>query len=263
MRYIFYVDVYFIQNFMMKMSALYLAMYCNKIHEKISDAKGIGKICFAAFIGTFVEILGLLSIGHYNLFVILVHFFEVPLMAWFVIGRKGNRHFQVVITGYFFTMVINGILEVLWNQFGERGSYLFYLIFSCGAVIAGVRIWRRYTKIQKGIFSVHLLFHGKEVQIKGFYDSGNRLKDPYTGRGVHIVSKQLLDRLGCESVSAVYVPFQALGNETDILEVYYIEELCIDGEKGRIRIQNCPVGVTKDKLFEEKNYEIILNEEVF
>ena len=53
--------------------------------------------------------------------------------------------------------------EALWNQFGEYGSYIFYLAFSCGAAIVGVRIWRNYSKMQKGIFRVQLLHRGKEI----------------------------------------------------------------------------------------------------
>ena len=129
--------------------------------------------------------------------------------------------------------------------------------------------------MKKGIFQVELICLDKKVQVKGFYDSGNRLKDPYTGKGVHIVSEQLIRKFKIqeirtqnmetnpEEIKRVYIPYQSLGNEAGLLEVYYIDELVIDGEKERIYIHNCPLGVTKDNLFEGKEYEIILNEEVF
>ena len=158
-------------------------------------------------------------------------------------------------------MLINGVLEALWNLFGDSGGYLFFIVFSCGAVIVGVRIWKNYCKMQKGIFLVELSQKGKQIRTQAFYDSGNRLVDPYTKKGVHIVSKELLDKW--EKGNPVYIPYKSLGNEVDLLEVHYIDELIVEGEKQKIRIQNCPLGVTKDNLFEGKNYEIILNEEVF
>ena len=167
------------------------------------------------------------------------------------------------MSGYFFLILINGVLEALWNQFGKHGAYIFYLLFSCGAVIVGACIWRNYNQMQKGLFQVEVLQQGKQVQTKGFYDSGNRLIDPYTGKGVQVVSAKLWEKVAHTSMEPVYVPYQTLGNEKGILEVYYVDEIIILGEKGRVTIQSCPLGVTKDNLFEGKNYEIILNEEVF
>ena len=263
MRYIFYADVYFVQNFMMKVAVLYLTLYCNKMRERYSSIRGIGRICVASFIGTLIEIMGLLFSSSYSLFVIMVHLLEVPLLTCYVLGKEKKQKLLVIVTGYIFIIIINGILETLWNYFGEGGSYLFCLLFSCGAVIVGARIWINYTKMQKGIFMVKLLHMGQSEQTKGFYDSGNRVQDPYTGKGVHIVSYKLWEKIVGTQIAPVYVPYHALGNEKGMLEVYYIDQLIVEREKGRVIIQNCPVGVTKDNLFEGKSYEIILSEEVF
>ena len=261
MRYIFYADVYFIQNFMMKVAALYLALCCGRMRFEATRAKVLVKIGIVSLIGTLFEIVGLIFSGSYSVFVLAVYLLEIPFMTWIVLGKNRIQTVRVMIAGYFFTIIINGVLEALWNQFGEHGSYVFYLLFSCGVVIVGMRIWLNYTKMQKGIFQVEVLHQGKRTIVNAFYDSGNRLKDPYTQRGVHIVSLNVLRRL--DQSIPVYIPYQSLGNEAGLLEVYYIDELIIEGEKGRIIIQNCPVGVTKDNLFEGKKYEMILNEEVF
>ena len=267
MRYIFYADVYFIQNFMMKVTALYLSLYLNKKQEYLSSIKGLTKLGLVSMIGTVFEIVGLLLIDNYNVFLLLVNVLEIPVMIKIILGKEKKRILNIMMSSYFFTMLINSVLEVLWNLFGERGSYLFYILFSCGVVIVGVRIWRNYTKMKKGVYYAELSHKGNKVKTQAFYDSGNCLKDSYTGKGVHIVSEQILTALGgvkkMSKQIPVYVVYQSLGNEQDLLEVYYIDELMVDGEKGRITIHNCPVGVTKDNLFEGKNYEIILNEEVF
>ena len=261
MRYIFYADVYFIQNFMMKAVVLYLSLYFNKMQKNITTVRGLLKICIVSLIGTILEIVGFLFVNNYGVFLILVNVLEIPFMIKGIIGKQKIAILPMVFSRYFFTILINGGLEFLWNYWGKYGGYLFFLVFSCGAVIVGVRIWRNYTKMQKGIFQVEAFYQDKQIIVNAFYDSGNRLKDPYTGMGVHIISEQRLRELG--GLKSVYIPYQSLGNQEDLLEVYYIDELIIEGEKGRITIQNCPLGVTKDNLFEGKNYEIILNEEVF
>jgi len=275
MRYIFYADVYFLQNFIVKIAVLYLSLSCSNLNSYIESIRGLGSIVLVAFLGTIAEILGLLWSSSYSVFILYVYLVEVPFMMWFLLRNEKRKILPNIFWGYFFLILINGVLEILWNQFGEQGSYIFYLVFSCGAVIIGVRAWRNYTKMTRGIFKVEIVQEEKSVQINGLYDSGNRLKDPYTGKGVHIISEELKRKVGIvdrvrkseesedlQINSPVYVPYQSLGNSTGILQVYYVDELII-GEKQRITIQNCPVGVTKDNLFEGKNYEIILNEEVF
>ena len=261
MRYIFYADVYFVHNFMIKVAVLYLTLYWNKAMGELEKGKGIAKLCMVSGVATFVEVVGLLFFASYQLFVVVVNCFEVPLMVLVLLGKERKGALRVIFGGYFFLILINGVLEALWNQFGEHGSYIFYLLFSCGVVLIGVRMWKNYSKTQKGIYRIELMHKGKRIQINGLYDSGNCLKDTYSGKGVHIASRKAVEQL--ELGEAVYLPYKALGNEQGVLEVYYIDEMCIWGEKGRINIQNCPLGVTKDNLFEGKNYEIILNEEVF
>ena len=261
--YIFYADVYFIQNWIIKIAVLYLSLFCNRQHDTLFTVRGMIKIILASFLGTILEIIGLLFFDSYNVFIACVHLLEVPLMIWFVLGKNYKKMLQVIVTGYFFVLVINGVIETMWNWFGEKGSYVFCLLFACGLVIIGVFIWKNYTKMQKGVFSVELIHKEKSTKTYGFYDSGNRLMDPYTGKGVHIVSKNILQRIGIEEETPVWIPYQALGNEEGILEVYYVDEVIIEGEKQRKSWQKSPLGVTKDNLFEGKNYEIILNEEVF
>lgn len=266
MRYIFYADVYFIQNFIMKISVLYLVLYSNKRWRISECKKQVFRICLVALMGTLVEIFGLFLPLSYSLFVFLLQLFEVPVMIFLVIGTKKKGFLLCCCSGYFYTLIINGVLEVLWNRLGEEGAYVFLLIFTCFAVSLGVRIWKNYSRIQKGIFDVVLLHEGRRLKTHGFYDSGNRLRDSYEKKGVHIVSNTLIDKwkgLGVKFDRKVYIPYQALGNETGLLEVYYVDAIIVDTERDRIRIEKCPVGVTKDNLFEGKNYEIILNEEVF
>lgn len=86
--YIFYADVYFIQNFLIKIAVIYLSLYWNKLYFTISTIKGVGKIVLAAGIGTMIEIIGLLSGNSYDLFLILVHLLEIPFM---ISGREAHK----------------------------------------------------------------------------------------------------------------------------------------------------------------------------
>ena len=261
--YIFYADVYFIQNFIIKIAVLYLALYCNRQHVIISTIRGIGKLVFVAGIATIIEIMGLMFCNSYNVFLLLVHILEIPLMISVVIGQRRQLFWRIMITGYFFVMVINGVLEVFWNWVGESGGYVFYICAACGSTYAGTRIWKNYTSMQKGIFQVEILHNGKSVLLKGLYDSGNHLTDPYTGKGVHICTRDMEEKLQIDKNKMVFVPYQALGNEGGVIAVFYADCIRIFKDSGIVQFENVPIGVTEEKLFLEKRYEMILNEEVF
>lgn len=261
--YIFYADVYFVQNFMIKAVVIYLSLYFNKFQTHISSVKGILKIIIVSCLATVFEVMGLLLCDSYNFFIMLIHVLEVPVMFLCTVVKMRQNTFSLIVTGYLFVMIINGVLEVMWNWFGEKGNYIFYLGCSCGFVIVVARIWINYTRQQKGIFCVMLTHRGTRVRTYGFYDSGNCLTDPYTQKGVHIVSKDLFYKLHLENDAGVLVPYQSLGKKDGMLEVYYIEEMTIEGESKKYIWKNCPLGVTKENLFQEQKYEMILNEEVF
>lgn len=261
--YIFYADVYFIQNVIIKIAVIYLALFSSKCHIQISTLKGLVRIAGASLLGTLIEIAGLMWSSSYNLFLLLVHILEIPLMMWCVLGKERRQMMKVIVTGYFFIMVINGVLEAFWNWFGAYGDYIFYLCASCGLTYIGIRVWQRYSRMQKGIFLVEVFHNGQMVSIQGFYDSGNHLIDPYTGKGVHILSEAFMDKLNVDKTQMVLVPYQSLGNEGGVIEVFYAERMRIFKESEAIELCKVPIGVTEEKLFDEKKYEMILNEGVF
>lgn len=261
--YIFYADIYFLQNFMMKLVVIYLSLYCNKFHRLVSTLNGMGKMICAAFLGTAAEVLGLLLGNSYYVFLLLIHILEIPFMMRLVFGKEYKQMMRTVVSGYFFVMVVNAVVEILWNWFGESGSFVFGIGVAGGMVYVGVRIWKNYTKIQKSIFPIEIIHAGKCVAAYGFYDSGNQLTDPYTGKGVHIISEKLFGQLQMETQKEVYIPYQSLGNEKGLIRVYYVGCIKVQKEQHFIEKTEVPVGVTEDTLFQSKGYQMILNAEIW
>lgn len=257
--YIFYGDIYFFQNFLIKLTILFLVSYSMKIQTIVS----VIKLILIAAIGTMCEILGLLSVFSYEFFIGFVHLFEVPCMVLGVLGKKKTFFLRGIVLGYLYTMLTNGILEVFWNTFGENGHYGIILFFTCVTVVLGSVMLIQTRRRNKDCFEVELIHNESKIRIKAFYDSGNHLKDPYTQKGVHIISTQLFSKLALEKDKKVYIPYQSLGNNNGLIEVYYIELLHIYSQKNVIEQHKIPVGVAKEDLFSNKSYEMILNEEVF
>lgn len=260
--YVFYADAYMIQNFLMKFVILYLSLYCHKLHSFLVTKKGIGKILLASFLGTLVEVTGLLVGDSYHLFLILIHLLEMPLMMRLILGKEGKNWRSVVITGYFFVVIVNGMIEVLWNWFGMFAPYFLLIVVSGGSVVVGFRIFRKNQQVKKKLMDMELMHSGIKMITKGYYDSGNRLKDPYTGKGVHIASLELVKKLPVDLAKKLYIPYQALGNKDALIEICYIEYIKIYTPTKILEQQMVPIGIAEEELFQGKTYQMILNEEI-
>lgn len=260
--YIFYADVYFIQNFLIKVVVVFLSLYFNKQQMIMRSLKGKLKICVAGAFGTVFEMSWLLIAKSHYLWMIFVQLLEVTVMITFIVGKNKTDRLKLIFNSFLFTMFINAIIEIIWNIWGKQSRYFYALILACGIAVIGAKLWKRYEKIQKGVYEVVFIHAGRLLTLQAFYDSGNKLMDPYTKKGVHIVSESVFHKLQVPEDKRVCVPYQSLGMEGGLIDVYYIDEMCIYGKKSNIKQQKCPIGVTKDNLFEGKNYEMILNEEV-
>ena len=150
----------------------------------------------------------------------------------------------------------------MWNLFGTYGWYFLLISIASGIVSIGLRIWQNYHQMKKGIFSVEITHQGTCIHTNGFYDTGNCLKDPYTRKGVHIISEKLLSQFSMEHQKEVYIPYQALGKEEGLVKVYYLDSIKIQRDYEVLETEMVPVGIAEEKLFENKEYQIILNEEI-
>lgn len=257
--YVFYGDVYFAQNVLIKLTILFLITLA--LGKRVSIS--IVRISCIAFVSTCMEVIGLYVIPSYSFFILMVHLFEVPCMVVFLTRKRWSLVPKGIICGYFFTMIVNGSLEILWNSFGNGESYFLFLLIACGIVILGAFFYLQWSKSNKGIYYVELKHEGEKVECKAFYDSGNCLKDPYSNKGVHIVSEKLITVIKKDVRPSVLIPYHTVGNEMGLMEVVYIDEIVIYGKKDILKQQKIPIGVAKEEVFRNKSYGMILNEEVF
>ena len=257
--YVFYGDVYFIWNFLVKVTTL---LFITISFGRMVDIS-IRKIVFLACLTTITEISVLCVVPNYLFFAIIVNLFEMPLMVYVLFLKKQKFVVKGIIRGYVFTMMLNGVVEILWNWFGAAGSYFFIILMSCVCVLLGGIVYSNSSKGMKGVFTIELKNGNKVIETHGFYDSGNCLKDPYTSKGVHIVSENIMKEFTTSRMNKVLIPYHSLGISTDLIEVVYIDEIVIYGKKDIVRQHKMPIGIAKEEIFINKSYKMILNEEVF
>ena len=255
--YIFYADTYFMQNFLMKLVALMLALWSNKVYAQVSQYK----IITFCGLGTIVEMILLMS-GIKSFAIALYSLIEIPIILYLTLKKEKRLIIRVSITSLFFVILLNGFLEVLWNWFGKYMPFGLLVTTTC--LIGSILIRRifLYIKSKKGIYPLVILHNGIEVRGYGLYDTGNCLKDVYTGYGVHIISAQIGEKLQLSKEKAVLIPYKVLGKE-DLLKVYYIEQMQVFDNNHQKIEKPVAVGWSEDRLFSGKNYNVILNENIW
>lgn len=257
--YVFYADVFFLQNLLLKVTVLYLALYVNKLNYRVNPLK----VFLAGVFGTILEILALMWGQSFSLFTGVVNLVEIPLIMLFFLGKDWRAWLNVTVSAWFFVLVVNGVVEAGWNYLGEVGYFGILVLLSCSVVWVGTKWFMQHMKIQKGIYPTEIYHKGKRLKCRGFYDSGNTLKDPYTGVGIHIISGKTAEKLGVLKEKTVFVPYSSLGNEMNLMKVYYLEKLKVYGRKKVVEQINVAVGIGEESLFLGKEYDLILNENVW
>lgn len=82
---------------------------------------------------------------------------------------------------------------------------------------------------------MRLFYRGEQREFKALADSGNRLREPVSGRPVSVVYVGDLKGF-CDSVDGVvYIPYRAVGTRAGLLPAVIFEKMEIVWEKGRWR----------------------------
>lgn len=258
-NYIFYADVFFIQNLIVKVGVLALTIKTLKIPMK----KPVMKMMMIASTATLLEIIGLFFIPNYTVFLIVAHVVIIPGMLAALLWRQREVIGKALVCSYFYVIFLNGVIEAVWNNVGGKGYFSVFVIggvlFGGAVVLAFLRRW----KVRKGIYEVNILKVKDSWKLKGFYDSGNQLRDPYTGKGVHIISEDVAKRILFSKEGGVWIPYYTVGNPQGLIEVHYVEQLEICKGKDKVIQKHVPLAVTTNEIFVGKDYEIIINEDVW
>lgn len=99
--------------------------------------------------------------------------------------------------------------------------------------------------------------NGEKVwQGRGLIDTGNSLKEPLSGRPVHIVSSEVAEAVAADSMRYVVIPYKSMGNPCGILNGYRVDEITA----GTVKRKGAVIAVS-DRRF-EGTYDVLLNYEM-
>ena len=169
---------------------------------------------------------------------------------------------QKLILLFIVSLCMGGLVMWLTGTLGIKNSLFLFLGGSAGY---GLFLFLQQrvlleVKEQKTLYDVSFSTGKQRVTVKGFYDSGNHLIDPYMGSMVVIVSESLKERLSGVLGKQVLVPYYSLGNEHGILMAYRCKEMVIwKGNEEKSCYQNVLLAVDGPVFLHGQGYDVILH----
>ncbi|MBP3487809.1 MAG: sigma-E processing peptidase SpoIIGA [Roseburia sp.] len=215
----------------------------------------------AAAVTSFLGLVLLVFIRNYLLYCLITHFLLNTFMTALCFGRCGKKEFiENFAVIYFVVILLGGILE--WLQGSGMFPQNFFLMALAG--IAGICVALFYLMRRKNfgnhIVEVRICKDCRNMELRGYWDSGNQLRDPYTGQGISILSHAKAREFVDEKKDRIrFVPYRSLGETEGLLAVLDVDEMVLKDGKKRQELRHMAIGIAQKGLLEDKAYDLILH----
>ncbi len=263
MYYELYIDVFFLENFMMD---YILLMFLKRM---LSCSASHGRIALGAAAGAAMTcMVVVLPIPGVLVKTLLFHGFVNVVMLKTGLKIEGGRAFlKAFFFLYLAAILLGGILESL-SQYVRIGSLFFALAFA-GYFLA-LRIWSlaealiRYNQTHCRAL---LYKEEKSCEVRALVDTGNRLKDRATEKPVSIISRRSAEALGfseCreDSGKLCYIPYHSIGRKAGALPLFEIDKMRLLRQGKDTQIDRPLLAVCGDEM-DSDSYELILNPDIY
>lgn len=270
-----YIDVLFLTNFIFDYFLLWLTDKLLRSHTSFWRL-----ILAAAFGGTYAVLAFCLPTT--ILFSLFYKLLAGGLMATLAL-RPGSLHslLQSVSVFYLVTTALGG--SIFWIFYFSGVGAKFGAVLQSGSLYVNLPIYRvllvalalfpitkaafslgrKISGRSRGILTLLIIYQGKKLHLKGFYDSGNLLQDEITGKSVIVAewsrAKQLFS--GCKKPEDVKgltpIPFHTLAND-GLLYAFLPDAIYIEKNHKRIQTETVYIGLIDRTLDSYHNWDAIL-----
>ncbi|MBQ6876373.1 MAG: sigma-E processing peptidase SpoIIGA [Lachnospiraceae bacterium] len=276
MQYTVYVDVLFLVNWVMDYVLLWavcavMGLQRKKVRLGLAAALGAGWVCvIAVFSLPYLIKEGVTWLGISSLMIWIacrprklsdfLNRICVLYLVAFLAGGGLNLIYFHTSAGVYLKQVVLGIQKVNSSGVGViLGSIAMIL-----TVTKMLDTMEKQKKRRKNRYVAELYFGERRVLVDGFIDTGNRLKEPITGKIVHILQEDVAASLmSAENKPMSFlVPYHAVGTESGLLTAIRIDRMELVAEdESRTVIMRPLFGLYQGKLSSNDEYQLILHAE--
>ncbi len=200
---IIYPDVLLVVNFCMDYIALYLCgVFVHAVKRK--------KLLFlSSLLGGVYSVVCIFVSGN-SLFNFVLNVSVSLLICYITYGNdiKGFRFFRLVVTFYVISLTLGGAITAFYNLLNnflsekafvrtlyneESKTYIFLLVSALCSVLIFLFAKLFSANSSEMFCDATITLFGKTKIMKGLVDSGNFLRDPFSGKPVIVVKSELFD----------------------------------------------------------------------
>lgn len=265
MYYELYIDIFFLENFMMD-SLILLA-----VDRMIRSGTSYIRVLCGGFIGSLLTCLWV--VVSFPAVVRVIGFYiginSVMLLIAFPVSTV-RQFLKEILFLYIAAVFLGGIMGMLRPYM--RFVSLFYGAAAAGYVIF-IQLWKLmafFQRRQERIIKVTLYrTDGTQVDAEALWDTGNQLRDFVTGDPVCVLTPDLASRLSSslqEEKGYHMIPYRCVGGD-DVMQVFRIEKMCVHMERNNEEadswIRKPLLGIGKEELSLQDEYDMILNPDIF
>ena len=216
-----YIDLLFILNFIYDFLLLMTVSVTLKRNTKIK------RILIGSFFGALSTFVILLPINKYILFLLKIIMGIFMLLITF--KYKNLKYFiDNTIYLYMCSVILAGFLYFLKIEFNNF-SYLISLTIAPIILYLYIKNIKELKQVVNYYKKVIINFkNNNSLELTGFIDSGNKLKDPITNKYIILINKKKIK--GIYNIrSPMYVPIKVVNNN-GLLECIGIKNIIIDNK---------------------------------
>ena len=275
-----YIDVVFITNFLMDFVLIRLT----------GMLLGIQAVWYRSLLGALIGALSsclilLLPTDIFTLAAFVLHVATAAVMAKIGCCVKSKRMLAGATAAlYILAFLCGGFWDVISaeeNRAFGLGAFVLFTGASYVLFAVCVRKYRKWNSRGEVFCQVRLKFQEKTQTVTGFYDTGNLLSDPLTGKPVSIAEEQALadlvpaaalnglrnmqETVGkyddplWESLHPHFIVFSSVNDHGGMLPAITLEEMCIYRGEQIVYVYHPVIAVSSSPFDSKGAYQMILN----
>ncbi len=185
------------------------------------------------------------------------------LMVWLMYPKGTFRFYVKALTSlYTFSFLLGGALLFFRKFIKPDGEHLMLSVLLPAVFcyfFLGFFLKKR-REVQNEC-EVLLFFEGKQVKITAFVDSGNRLREPVSGKPVSVIEEKVLEKEGIvmREEKCRAIPYHSVGKQHGILMGYEIPKMIVYRQHAKQNWNRVIIAVSKDSLFSDGKYQMLLS----
>lgn len=272
--YYLYIDVVFLVNLVMDIVVLWLLKIILK------GRTSAVRIIFAGVTGALWScIVAVYPVFPAGIQMVLTYVMVGGLMVKIALHTKGLRELVKGLFGlYLVSVSLGGMMFALYQHTrvgyyveqlirGEpgEGMPLIILVLLAASAVFGLKyLWITVSEVrrQKGnLYEVICICGEKRLKAVGLLDTGNRLFEPVSRRGVHVVSERIWQELHGENDPLIFIPFHTVGTEEGMMPGMLLDSMVIRKEQEERVIKKPLIAASPHPVCRDGSYEILLHEE--